>query len=309
VLAVLASGDPDFLEEMALTRAAGTLFRGQLSNRFNAPIQPQGGITSTLALHAAATVLGRDDQAVRAMTTVFAGQVLAGPVEVEVEVLREGRGASQVRSTVRPVDGDPAGHVVVATFAADRESPMAFTDTTAPVAPPPDDCVDRWESEAPLHPDVAIGPRPTFFDHFDGRFVSGHMPWDPPWEPTSSEVVSWMRWHHTPLDSNGRPSALALIPPCDTMPGAVFERHGPDERWYLVPSVDLTVQIFDTDLGPGGWMLRRNTSKWAGGGLAQASMELFSQDGRPLAYATQLMHVREADRTLIAERMAGTAEA
>jgi hypothetical protein len=56
-------------------------------------------------------------------------------------------------------------------------------------------------------------------------------------------------------------------------------------------------------------MLRRNTSKWAGGGLAQASMELFSQDGRPLAYATQLMHVREADRTLIAERMAGTADA
>ena len=71
-----------------------------------------------------------------------------------------------------------------------------------------------------------------------------------------------------------------------------------------MPSVDLTVQLFDTDLGPGGWMLRRNTTRWAGGGLAQAEMEIFSADGRPLAFATQLMHVRLADQEAMRRRIA-----
>jgi len=304
---VLASGDREFLEEMALEPAGAGRFRGRLSDRWNAPVQPQGGVTSALALRAAERVLGRDDLGLRSLSALFAGQVRAGPVDVEVEVIRDGRSASQVRSTVRPADGDRTGHVVMATFVAERESPMRYAAATPPAAPPPHACVDRWATEAPAHPEHA-GPRPTFFSHFEMRSVTGHLPWDPPWDTEGDvAIVSWMRWHDTPRDASGTVSPLALVPPCDTMPGAVFERHGrDDDHYFLVPSVDLTVQIFDTQIDGEGWMLRRNTTRWAGGGLAQAEMELFSADGRPLAFATQLMHVRladpEATRRRIAER-------
>lgn len=300
---MLASGDPEFLEEMALEAAGERCFRGRLSTRWSAPVQPQGGITSALALRAAELVLGRDDLALRSVFTLFAGQVPAGEVDVEVEVIRDGRSAAQVRSTVHPAEGERAGHVVLATFAARRDGPIRYAAATPPEAPPPEACVDRWATEAPDHPDL-VGPRPTFFEHFESRFVTGHVPWDPPWDPTGDvDLISWMRWRETPRDASGAVSPLALVPPCDTMPGAVFERHGRDDRFFLVPSVDLAVQLFDTDLGDDGWMLRRNTTRWAGGGLAQAEMELFSADGRPLAFATQLMHVRVADPDLMRRRM------
>jgi acyl-CoA thioesterase len=289
---MLASGDPQFLEEMALEAIGPGRFRGRLSDRWSAPVQPQGGVTTALALRAAERTLGRDDLVVRSLFTLFAGQVPAGGVDVEVEVIRDGRSASQVRSTVRPVEGDGAGHVVLATFAAEQHGPIRYAASTPPAAPPPEQCVDRWATEGPEHPELT-GPRPTFFDHFDTRFVTGHVPWDPPWDTQRDvDVVSWMRWHDTPRDAGGAVSPLALVLPCDTMPGAVFERHGKDDRPFRVPSVDLVVQIFDTDLGREGWMLRRNTTRWAGAGLAQAELEIFSADGRPLAFATQMMHVR-----------------
>lgn len=308
---LLAGGDPDFMDELALEPVgpatdAGRRFRGRMTARFAAPIQPQGGVTSALAVHAAALVLARPDQHLRSLSTVFAGQVPPGPVDVDVEVLRVGRSASQLRATVRPSDGDPAGHAVQMTFVADRPSPVAYTDAVAPVAPPPDDCIDRWELEAPDHAEL-VGPRPPFFEHFESRLVSGHVPWDPPWEPISSEVVSWMRWHDTPCHADGTPSSLALIPPCDTMPGAVWERLGPTDGNFLVPSVDLTVHVFDTDIGPRGWLLRRNTSRWAGHGLAEATMELYRQDGRPLAVANQLMHIRPIDRETLRARVEASA--
>lgn len=300
---MLASGDPEFLEEMALEPSGGGRYRGRLSDRWSAPVQPQGGVTTALALRAAELALGREDLGLRSLCTLFAGQVPCGAVEVEVELLRNGRSASQVRSTVRPAEGDRTGHVVMATFVAGRESPIGYAAATPPPAPPPEQCVDRWRTEAPDHAEL-VGPRPTFFGHFDSRFVTGHVPWDPPWDTRGdTDVVSWMRWHDTPRDADGAVSPLALVPPCDTMPGAVFERHGKDDRFFLVPSVDLTVQLFDTDLGPEGWMLRRNTTRWAGDGLAQAEMALFSADGRPLAFATQLMHVREADHEAMRRRM------
>lgn len=303
---MLASGDREFLEEMELAQVAPDRWEGRLTERFNAPVQPQGGITTALALRAAASSLGRPDQQVRSVTTVFAAQVLPGDVVVDVEVMREGRGASQVQATVRSVDGDAAGHRVVATFVTGRASEIAFTDVAPPAAPLPEECRNRWDDEGPLHPEM-VGPRPTFFGHFETRSVSGHVPWDPPWDPTSSEVVTWMRWHDTPRDEAGHISVLGLVPPCDTMPPAVFERHGPDDRFFLVPSVDLTVQVFDTRLDADGWMLRRNRSRWAGAGLAAAEMELFAADGRPLAYATQLMHVRVADAERIRARLAEAA--
>lgn len=300
---MLATGDSDFLEETTLVSVGDGRYEGTLTNRFNAPVMPQGGVTTAIALVGAEMALDRPDQALCTSYTVFSGQVGPGPVVVETEVMRRGRGASQVRATVRSVDGDAAGHMVVATFATPRETVIGF-QATAPAAPPPEECIDRWTTDE--RPPEFEGPRPSFFEHFDYRHVSGHMPWDDAWDTSSSEVVSWMRWFDTPRNADGAVSPLAIVAPSDTMPPAVFERLGKQDQAFLVPSVDLTVQVFSTELAPGDWLLRRNTSRWAGHGLAAADMEIFSQDGRPLAYATQLMHVRVADRDVVRQRIEAT---
>lgn len=293
---MIAGGNPELVEELALTPAGEGRFTGVLTNRFNAPVLPQGGITTVLALRAATEALGRDDLTAVSLYTSFNAQVTPGPVHVHVTVLRNGKSAAQVRSVVRSADGDPAGHDLTVTFAADRQCDIAFTDAAPPAAGPPEAYRDRWE-EALENGDV-FAVKPTFWDHLESRSVTGHMPWDE-WTPTTSEVVTWVRWNDMPVDADGRSSLAALIPPLDTMPGAVFERHGGRGGFYLVPSVDFHVQLYDRDIDPDGrydgWMLRRNTSRWAGRGLGSADMEVFSADGRLLAFATQLMHIRKAD--------------
>lgn len=263
-------------------------FTTEISRRFNAPLFPQGGVAAALGAEAARLTLDRHDQRPRAVSATFAGLVPPGPVEIETEVIREGKAASQVRAHVRPVEGDPGGCFVVASFIADREPPARFQDVDAPDAPPPGECVDRWQQA--IDADPSLGPRPPFFENLETRSVTGHLPWDPPWEPVDSEVVQWIRWNdgHTPETAGGAWSLLVLS---DLLPPAVAERRGPGDP-LIFPSVDLTTQIFDTHVGGDGWMLRRLRSRWAGDGIAQGEGEIFSEDGRLLAYSTQLMHLR-----------------
>src|SRR5256885_7080820 len=51
-----------------------------------------------LALRAAGLEVGDPGQLLRTCTTVFAGQVAAGPLDIHVSVLRRGRSATQVQA-------------------------------------------------------------------------------------------------------------------------------------------------------------------------------------------------------------------
>ena len=62
---------------------------------------PQGGIVAAIAARAMEAELGEPTQPLRTMTSVFAGQVATGPVEIAVDVLRRGRSMSQCTATVR----------------------------------------------------------------------------------------------------------------------------------------------------------------------------------------------------------------
>ena len=57
-----------------------------------------------------------------------------------------------------------------------------------------------------------------------------------------------------PLARDGRLDPLALIVLADTMPGAVGEKVGRNDRPWFAPSVDLTVHVLDrlsVVVGPG----------------------------------------------------------
>lgn len=302
---MIHGGDPDYIREMKLDELGDGRFRGRLTPSFTAAVQPQGGVTTALGVHAAARTLGRDDQQLRSFHVTFVGQVPVGPVDVEASVLREGRAASQVTATIRPEDGSSPGHHVVVTFNAEQDVPAAFADVASTDVPGPEGLVDRWSQMMATDSDPARGP--SFMHHFDVRGVGTHSPLDQDWEPSAAPVFMWMRWKDTPTDADGATSALALPPVLDMMPPAVMERLGPS-GWYMAPSADLYAQLFDTRTDESGWMLLRLTSRWARGGMAAGQAEVFSRDGRLLAFTTQLMHLRKVDATM-RSRMAGGSEA
>jgi acyl-CoA thioesterase len=275
-----------FTRDTAVARDPETpgRYTATLSDDWNAPLIPQGGIATSIALRAMAEELDHPDQRLRTVTTAYAAQVAQGPAEVEVSVLRRGRSMSQAVATLRNLDAH-AGHTSVAVFGARRHG-YAFTDLAMPVVPPPEECrswddvPDDFEPEGPRR-------RPqTFWESVQSKVAVGHFPWDD-YEPTSSERVYWYRFTEPPRRDDGMLDPLALVTLCDTMPGAVFERIGPGGPDWVPPSADLTVHLLgDADAE---WLLARNRARHAGEGYASIDMELWDPGRGLVAYATQIM--------------------
>ena len=266
---------------------AGT-YRANLGDHWNCPIVPQGGIVAATAARAMDTALAEPDQTLRSINGVFAGQVRDGEVDVTVEVLRRGRSMSQVRASLRN-PGAAAGFDALAVFGAEREG-FTFTDAEVPGGVRPALECPSFRDPSPQNDD----PEHVWFnfwDHVEGRPTLGHAPWDD-YEPASSLCASWYRFDDPPRADDGTWDPFALVVLCDTMPGAVGERLGPEgnERRWLPPSADLTVHVLD--VARCDWVLGVNRARHAGDGYASADMELWDLDNGPprlVAYGTQTM--------------------
>jgi len=256
-------------------------YRAVVSDQWNAPVLPHGGVVTALALRAMAVELDAPEEPLRSVTTVFAAQVPPGPVEIDVTVLRRGRTMSQATATVRPV-GARSGHTAVAVFGCARVG-FEFTDVRFPQVPPPEECPSFRD---PLPEGVTGFPRASFWERVESRVAVGHAPWHE-WDPTSSERVYWYRFDDPPISDEGEWDPLALVALCDTMPGAVGERMGPAMPQWFGPSADLTVHILGRATSP--WLLGHNRARHAGDGYASVEMELWDPAGGIVAYATQMM--------------------
>jgi hypothetical protein len=102
----------------------------------------------------------------------------------------------------------------------------------------------------------------------------------------------WYRFDEPPFLDDGTVDPLAVVVLADTMPGAVGEKIGRDDRMWFAPSVDLTVHLLDECRSP--WLLAHNRARYAGDGYASADMALWdcgpegADAPRLVAYATQL---------------------
>ena len=265
-------------------REAAGAYRADIGDEWSCPVVPHGGLVTATTVRAMTAELERPGQTLRSVTTVFAAQVLPGPVDIDVTVLRRGRSISQVSATARTPGAD-AGHTTIAVFGAARDG-FEFTDSTPPAVPAPHQCPSFRD---PPPPEVGWVPdaHMNFWDHLEGRPASGHPPWEP-YIPTSSERAAWYRFDEPPMLDDGRLDPLALVTMCDTMPGAVGERMGRRDHYWLPPSCDLTVHM----LGDAHteWILAVNRSRRASQGYASAEMEIWDATLEHLvAYATQQM--------------------
>ena len=261
-------------------------FTTQVSDPWMLLVVPQGGIVAAIAAAAMREVLGHPEQQLRTVTAVFAGQVAAGPVEVEVDVLRRGRSMSQLTATVRN-PGAAAGLTAIAAFGGLRRGP-AFTEPAMPQVAGPDGLRSYRD---PLPDGIEFdfdGPLPAFWGQVvECRPAVATAPWEP-WQEGPAERVFWYRLDEPPLQADGSLDPLASLVLCDTMPGAVDEKLGPAGGSWFGPSVDLTVHLF-TSARP-GWLLAHNRARLAGDGYASVELSLWDPAaGALVAYATQLM--------------------
>lgn len=276
-----------FIESTAVAPAGPGRYRGEIGEVWNLRPLPQGGIVTALAVKAMAEELGDPAQRVRTLHTAFVAQVAHGPVDIGVELLRKGRTMSHLRAEVVN-DGAARGHITTAVFGSTREG-FDFTDLTPPDVAPPAECKSFRD---PLPEGVTGFPPTPFWDEMvEGRSAIGHPPWED-YVPDRAERAMWYRFDDPPFLEDGTIDPLAIVVLADTMPGAVGEKVGPQERMWFAPSVDLTVHLLEDCRSP--WVLAHNRARHAGDGYASADMALWdcgpdgADEPRLVAYATQI---------------------
>jgi acyl-CoA thioesterase len=269
-----------FAEDVVVVPVGDSRYVATLDHSWDLVPLPQGGVIASFALRASAAEVADPTQELRTCTAIFAGQVAAGDLEVDVTVLRRGRSATQVTATVRNV-GEKAGTTTVAVFGGRRRGP-SFVDVSPPDVPPPSECRSYRE---PLPPGVDFEVRP-FWTRVEGRAALGHAPWEV-YEPTTSDSATWLRFDDPPLTGDGFLDPLGVLTLADRMPGSVAEMIGRTGDPWFAPSADLTFHVFEP--ADTTWLLAHDRARWADDGWASAESTLWTENGKLVAYATQMM--------------------
>jgi acyl-CoA thioesterase len=270
-----------FAEDLVVERVAEGRYRAVLGHEWDLVPLPQGGIVASFGLRAAADLVSDDTQQLRTCTTVFAGQVEAGELEMEVKLLRRGRSATQLVASVRNV-GSLAGATTVAVFGSNRHGP-SFVDVVPPKVPPPEECPSYRDPPPPGTQPLEQWP---FWTRVEGRAALGHPPWEEH-EAVSSDVATWLRFDEPPLSPDGSLDPLGVLTLADRMPGSIAERIGHVGDPWFAPSADLTVHFYEP--ASTEWLLAHDRARWADDGWASAESTLWDEEGRIVAYATQMM--------------------
>ena len=243
-----------------------------------------GGMTMASALRAAEAVLDRPDLRLVSAEATFCQAIPAGPCAIEAEVLRNGKRGAQCHVRMWATD-DPTGPVgndlvVTVVFGQDRPGTWRFDGATFPLdARDPEDCVGRVESPVPTPFDEV-----PYHHQTDFRFAVGTPPWlrertgDP-------RTVSWFRFLAPPLREDGTWEPATLAVPGDILGPAVSEGAGTVGEFFLVMSLQISLQFIAPMRGT--WLAQHTRSHHTGDGFARGTAELWSEDHTLVAFATQ----------------------
>jgi acyl-CoA thioesterase len=272
-------------DDLRLEPAGDGRFTTAISDAWMLRVVPQGGVAAAIAEAAMRATLDQPEQVLRTTTSFFVGQVQAGPVEVDVEVLRRGRSMSQLRASVRN-PGSAAGLTATAVYGAPRAG-FEFVDLAYPEVDGPEG-LRGYRDPVPEGVDFEPTPPLPFWEQIvECRPATGRAPWEP-YEPGPAEIAYWYRLDDPPSAADGSLDVAGLLVAADTMPGAIWQKLEPDAPPWFGPSLDLTLHV----LGPAapGWLLVHNRARVAAGGYASVESVLWDPASRtPAAYATQVM--------------------
>lgn len=241
-----------------------------------------GGLLLAQAIVAAGHTVASDQQPLSLQAEFLQGVPTDRPLRWEVEHLGDARSMSTRRATLRGEHGDL--FTATSRWGTVREDlPSYESETPAPVAPPEDlqDLEDRFEG-VPDVPEWWRMRRPVWFRHVEAP------PYVEPVPRRDTQTV-WVRARgDVPPDHTLRAALLAYVTDMSILESAFralgATRHGPGSR-LLSLSHSLTFHL-SADLS--SWHQFDSRCRTVAHGRAFATGEIFDQDGRHVASATQL---------------------
>jgi acyl-coenzyme A thioesterase PaaI-like protein len=240
---------------------------------------PSGGVAMTIALRALMAEL--PGLRLSSATAIFCSPVLDGPLQIRTTILRRGKLATQARASVtseKTLGAGGAGLEVSATFAADVDGPTGtFVEMPGRILP-----VEA--TSAPSVDPVLIDV--PFFKNVEMRgALDGNEP-----DARGPHEARWYRYRVAPRLADGRLDPRAIPPIADTMPPGLRAALGPDAPPFIAPSLDLTLHFLNDTTRE--WLCTSITCRDARGGRASADVEVWDDEGRLVAYGTQVMLVK-----------------
>jgi len=242
-----------------------------------------GGVTMYAALRAMREALRRPELRLVTANAIFIAPVPPGPVTIDVEVLRDGRTASQMAADLR-VDGKLALRVH-GVFGVAHDLDHGFLDVRFPEVPHPADV----EPPPPADDRMPFG-HINFHDQTDWRPVSG-VPLDrEAFRAGPARCQIWTRLLEEPTLPEGGYDPLALAIHGDVIGPAVGAGLGPIDAPFMVLSLEIGIRFVATPVSP--WVLQEIEAWHVGDGYATGPARLWDEAGNLCAIATQTANMR-----------------
>jgi acyl-CoA thioesterase len=233
-----------------------------------------GGVSMYAALRAMEQQLGRTDLTLVTANAIFLAPVPPGPITIDVDVLRDGRRASQVAADLRVPGVDPPALRVHGVFGAAHDTELAHQEVRFPEVPLPD----------------AIEPpafdRPNPFGEINFHEQTEWRPASPLDDPGKGHFLSWVRLRES------EPHLLSLAVHGDVLGPAVGRALGPpDERgMFMVLSLEIGIRFVQSPVT--AWVLQEIEAWHIGDGYATGPARLWDEAGNLCAIATQTANLR-----------------
>ena len=230
-----------------------------------------GGVSMYAALRAMDEALHRDDLSLVTANAIFLAPVPPGPITIDVDVLRDGRRASQVAADLRVPGVEGPALRVHGVFGVAHDIDLAYEDVRFPEVPrpqlvlPPPDRPNPF-GHIPFHEQTEWKPVTSFDETGVGRFMS------------------WVRL------SESEPHLLALAVHGDVLGPAVGRAIGPQESPFMVLSLEIGIRFVRVPVT--SWVLQEIEAWHIGDGYATGPARLWDEHGNLCAIATQTAHIR-----------------
>lgn len=231
-----------------------------------------GGLSAAL-LYTAIKSKVTDDRPLRSLTTNFVGPLFSDtPFSFEVELLREGKSATQV--TARIIQEGQVAVIQQACFGTDRFSDIEVSDSIAHNLPEPEKL-----QLVPVIPKIT----PNFIQNINLAVAKGAMPYS---GSPSSELHGWMRFSEPPVEITDA-HLVCLI---DAWPPAVLQ--------MMKEPAPASTMMWNLEfihphqpVKPDEWFAYKAHTRQAAGGYAHLEADIWDSAGELVAISRQSVAV------------------
>lgn len=266
-----------FEHDTRVARIGEGRYRGQVDSGWSVihDAAPNGGYLLAMAARAMRDPLPHADPVT--ITAHYLAPAAYGAVDVEVEVVRQGRRHSTVAARMTQ-DGRELLRLL-GTFAdLSARDGLTRVDRKPPDLPPVEQC-EQTTRLAVERAAAGAYPAPPILERFDHRMPPGDMGWAEGRPVGVGRIGGWVRWSDdAPMDT------LGLLVVADAYPPAVFNTGEGDLGW--VPTIELTVQVRKPPAQ--GWLATRFVTEAITGGYLEEDGEIWDSEGDLVVLSRQL---------------------